>query len=226
MSILNSTFGDGRSPIFPENFTLPCEIPYKDIALWFLIPILIMLILLVLLKYKEFFLNKILGYKGKIGYIKIFFILDNKRLLEKLIKLDKYNNFHIRKRKYSLEKMQDFIIGYDKYNFPIFMYDKNFILPLTITKTKINRAIKEQLKITDTKEINAISMKLDSSILYTVYDKKLISDLYSISGSDEFKQKIIWIIIIIVGIIILWYTGILGMILSYLGIDISNTVAK
>jgi len=177
-----------------------------------------MLFLFVILKYRKFLMLK---YFSKRGYVKIFFRLDNKRILEKFIKLDKYNSFQIKKGKYTLEKLQDFIIGYDKNNFPIFMFDKNFILPLTITEKELTATIKKDLGITDSKKISALVMKLDSSILKTVYDKKLISDLYSVSGSEDFKRKMVMVIIGIVLLVILYYTGILSSLLSFVGINIA-----
>lgn len=193
---------------------------YKIFFFYSLLPVLIILIIIFIIKYKEFLINYILKIFGKRGYIKIFFRLTNKRIVEKYIKIDKFNCFKIGKRKYTLESMQDFIFGFDKNNFPIFLYDINFILPLTISRKKINAEIANQLKYIESDEINAISMTLDSSILYTVYDKKLMSDLYSISSGEDFRKKVTIAIIIIIAIIVLYYTGLLKEILSYVGIDL------
>jgi len=205
--------GDGVRRITNEFI---CKGSYMDFLYYFIIPIIIGLLLLIILRYKEEFTKLFLKYYSKSGYIRIFFIMPNKRLLDKLIKLDKFNNFNVGKRKYSLEKMYDFIIGYDKYNFPIFMYDFQFIMPLKISMTKVTEDIRQQLgDDLDEEDISAITLKIDSSILRTVYDKKLISDLYSISGDNTLKRNMIYIIggLILLGF--LYYTGYLEQILSY-----------
>ncbi len=99
------------------------------------------------------------------------------------------------------------------------MYDVNFILPLSITKEKLSKEIRLQLQITDIDKISALNLRLDSSILNLVYDRKLLSDLYSISSSSEFKQKLIWIILIMAGLVIAYYTGVLDWLLSFLGME-------
>lgn len=214
--------GDGISSVFTgDKSDIPCMLPFSTIFYYFLLPLLIGLIILLLLKYKTFVLNKFYYKKflGNKGYIKIILLLTNRRLKEQMVKLDKYNNFKIGKRTYSMEKVQNFIIGYDKNSIPVFMYDINFILPLRITKEKLTSEIKSQLDITEEKTINALTMKLDSSILNLVYDRKLLSDLYSISSSNEFKQKLIWVVIIMMGLAIAYYTGLLDWGLNFLGID-------
>ena len=118
-----------------------------------------------------------------------------------------------------MEKVTNFIIGYDKNSLPVFMYDVNFILPLSITKEKLSKEIRLQLQITDIDKISALNLRLDSSILNLVYDRKLLSDLYSISSSSEFKQKLIWIILIMAGLVIAYYTGVLDWLLSFLGME-------
>jgi len=221
-----SKLGDGITPILEKGKQIPCIITvehYKLFFYWFLLPLLLLFSIILLIKYRKIFIDKFLKFIGKRGYIRIFMILNNKKMRMKYVKLDMFNNFKIGKRKYTLEKLQDFIIAYDKNNFPIFLFDINFILPLTITKKKINAEIKKQLGYYEKDEINAISMKLDTSILYTVYDKKLISDLYSISGSDDMKKKLFWAVIIIVGLVILYYTGLLEIIMNFLGVDISQS---
>jgi len=189
--------------------------PYKDFFYYFFVPVIIMFILFIILLLKKriglFWEQK----KLKFGYIKILFIDTNKQIKIKLVKLDKFNKFEYKKGNYSLEKMQNFVLGYEK-NIPIFLYDKNFILPLVVTKRKIDIEIKKQLPTLKTAEISAINMTIEPQILKTVYDKKLLSDLYSISGSSEaFKTKIFWAIIGFTGLIILYYTGYLEKIISY-----------
>jgi hypothetical protein len=155
-------------------------------------------------------------------------LAQNKRMISKYIKLDSFNNFvfgAIKKRKYSLEKMQDFIIGYDRYNFPVFLYDVNFILPLKTTSKDITLEVCDQLgyKANEIDKISAITMLIDSSILYTVYDKKLISDLYTMSASGDTRKIIIYVVLGLIALLVLYYTGILQQILHMVGINISNT---
>lgn len=206
-----------------------CSIDFSYIFFYFFIPLLIMLLFILLIKFsipiqKRFYRIFLSG-----GYIKIMYIMPNKSIKFKLKKLDKFNTFNFKSKKYSLERMFNFIVGYDKYGFPIFMYDNSFILPLKITKKKLNTEIKNQIKdvqhIIDLKEqqdmISAFTMSIEPEILKTVYDKKLMSDLYSISGDDSFKKTLIWIGLIIALLLILYYTGLLEKIFLFLGIDVN-----
>ncbi|GAG92751.1 unnamed protein product, partial [marine sediment metagenome] len=93
-------------------------------------------------------------------------------------------------------------------------------------KEKVNTEIKRALQESGLKDdedlsekITAVGLKIDSNILYTVYDKKLLSDLYSVSKSSEFNEKLLWIIAIVIGLVIMYYTGILETLLGYLGIQ-------
>lgn len=214
-----------------------CNMKFDEILIYFLIPIIVILIFLLILKYKDFLLNLFYTKISKRGYIKILYRLPNMKIKEHFVKLDGYNNFTLgkgkNKRKYSLEKMYNFIFGYDKYNFPIFLYDYSFIFPLILTKTKINKKIVESLKEAGirqedikTEDISAVSMKIDSSILHTVYDKKLLSDLYTISKSSEIRDKIMWVLVITGLLIVAYYTGILEKVLAFLGIDLNATIPK
>lgn len=220
-------------------FDTVCNTNIMSVFYWFFLPLLIGLMILLLIKYKSYIMLNVFKIYAKSGYIRVWLILENRRIKSKLVKLDKFNNFVIKNRRYSLEKMYDFLLGYDKYGFPTFLYDYQFILPLYITKQKITSAIKDQLgEDIDTKSkdkngekdlklynnlISAIIMKLDSSILQTVYTKKLISDLYSISGDIDFKKKIVYVIIGIVLLIFLYYTGYLEILLSYVGLEMPQT---
>lgn len=152
--------------------------------------------------------------------------MPNKRIVSKLKKLDKFNTFKFKKRRYVLEKMHDFIIGYDKYGLPIFMYDNNFIIPMKITEKNINEQLRESLKesgleISDDL-ISEFTLKIQPSIFQIVYDKKLVSDLYSLSSGDEFKKTIMYIVIGFIILIVLYYTGLLAEILSFFGINMVN----
>lgn len=234
MAIYNITadfLGNGTGKIpnaISDVMTFSCSQNFFNIFIYFLLPLLIGLLLLIILKFKEEIKLKYLLYFSKRGYIRIWYITPNKKIIEHLKKLDKFNNFVFSNRKYNLEKMYNFLIGYDKYNFPIFMYDFNFILPLKVTKKDLDQEIIEQFNLDVIKDqakrdkcISQITLKMDSSILKTVYDKKLLSDLYSISkGSLELKQKIIYAVLIFAGLIILYYTGLLAKILAFVGIEI------
>lgn len=204
-----------------------CDLGINTVFKLIILPILCFLIFLILVRYKDFIMIKYLGVKSKLGYIKILFIKENKTIEEKLVKLDKYNTFNIGKRKFSLEKMHDFIIGYDKNSFPVFMYDIHFILPLKIERKTIDKFINDSVDMSGLdenkkiKRISQIIMAIDSTILKTVYDKKLMSDLYSIS-TDDSKTKRIMIFVILGAIIflILYYTGGLDKLLNILGVHI------
>ena len=216
-----------------------CNINVMTLFYFFMIPLLIGLLLIIFIRYKDYFMINVLKIYAKRGFIRIYMIQENRRIKPKLIKLDKFNNFKIKNRTYSLEKMFDFLLGYDKFGFPTFLYDYQFILPLYITKQKITDTIKHQLgdyideKSKDKKGninknvkddlISAISMKLDSSILNMVYTKKLISDLYSISGDVDFKKKLMIGLGIIALLIFLYYTGYLESILNMVGIEMPKS---
>jgi hypothetical protein len=199
-----------------------CELKGQDLFYYVLAPLLFGLILIWLMVFKESIRIKWFKYFGGKGYIRVMMKLENERVRSKIIKLDKFNNFNfpnVKSRLYSLEKMYNFVFGYDKYGFPIFLFDVNFILPLRIDNKTLTDEIKSQLGITEPEKISAVTMKLDSSIYHTVYDKKLISDLYSISGSDKWKEMLLWAGIIGFGLIVLYYTGLLDIILGTVGIN-------
>lgn len=203
-----------------------CGLNFTEYIYFFLLPLIFLILAILIFRYRDIIKIKYLGIKSGLGYVKILFIKENKKIKEKLVKLDKYNTFNIGNRKYSLEKMYDFIIGYDKNNFPVFMYNINFILPLKIEQTTITEDIKKSVNLsefTDKEKDNKISqiiMSIDSTILKTVYDKKLISDLYSISGDNSFKKILLYGGLAIVGFTILYYTGLLDKILNYLGVQL------
>lgn len=224
---ISELLGNGTGRIVTSvQETLQCKIGLEPIFWWFLLPLIILVFLLLLLRFKEEIKLKFMLYFSKRGYLRIMFILPNKKIKYKLKKLDKFNTFTIGKRKYNLDKMHDFIVGYDKYNFPIFMYDTNFILPLKVEKRIIDKHIEDNYDLEEiadevkNKMISQIILKIDSSILKTVYDRKLMSDLYSISAMDmAMRNKILIAVGIVVGFLILWWTGYLDVILSYLGLS-------
>ena len=207
--------GDGIEKIITSNAV--CRLDFEAMFWWFWFPVLLMLLMILLMKYKEEIRTKLMLAFSKQGYIRIYLIKENKKIVKKLVKLDSFNNFKIQKRKYNLEKMYDFLLGYDEHNFPVFLYDYQFILPLKITAKTVTKQIKEQLgaENLEDSQISALTMKLDSAILKTVYDKKLISDLYSISGDSNLRNKVFWAIVGGVVLILLWYTGYLDKIISY-----------
>jgi hypothetical protein len=199
-----------------------CELKGQDLFLYILAPILLGLILILLMLLRENIRIKWFKFFGSKGYIRVQMKLENERLISKIVKLDKFNNFKFptaKDRLYSLEKMYNFVFGYDRYGFPVFLYDVNFILPLKINNQNLTEEIKAQLNITDAETISAVSMKLDSSIYHTVYDKKLISDLYSISGSNEWKKQLVWVLLGVGALVVLYYTGLLGKLLEMVGVS-------
>jgi len=201
-----------------------CEIDSINLFYWFFVPIIIILILILIWKFKETIKFLIVSRLAKRGYIRIKYIMPNKRIIEKLKKLDKFNTFKFKKKRYVLEKMHDYIIGYDKYGIPIFMYDNNFIIPLKISKKAIDEQLKQSLKDSDIEVtddlISEFSLKIEPSIFQIVYDKKLISDLYSLSTGDDIKKMLIWVFGGIILLIFLYYTGLLAKILEFVGVKI------
>lgn len=225
-NISSSILGTGTGKI-KEVATWSCQQNFQNVFYYFLLPLLVGFFLLLLLKFKDEIKLKYLLYFSKRGYVRIWIIKENKKVVSKLKKLDKFNNFKIGKRKYNLEKMYDFLIGYDEYNFPIFMYDFNFILPLKVDKQTIDKHLEQQFDLEELEDnkkgdfISQLTMKIDSSILRIVYDKKLLSDLYSISKGDaDFKQKLIYGVLILFAFLVLYYTGWLERILEFVGVKI------
>lgn len=219
LNISSEILGDGITNIISKSTNYVCK-SNETLFYWFFLPIIIMLILILLLKFKEEIRIKYLLYFSKRGYVRIHYIKENKKLISKLKKLDKYNTFNFKNRKYVLEKMYDFLIGYDKYNFPIFMYDFQFILPMKIDKISIDKKICTDLgiKVNDKdapNKISQINMKIDSAILKLVYDKKLMSDLYSISKDSEFKKVLLYGIGGLVLLFFLYWTGYLEKLIDY-----------
>lgn len=197
-----------------------CKGNYLDFFLFVLLPIILVLILLFMLLFRNQLKTKFMLYFADRGYVRIWFLKENKKLISKLVKLDKYNMFDIKKRRYTLEKMHDFIIGYDEYNFPIFLYDHQFIIPLKIDKNKVNEIIKTQFNLEGVEPIeqdefiSQITMSIDSSILKLVYDKKLMSDLYSISKGSLIESRWFWVIVGVILLGFLYYTGYLEKIIN------------
>lgn len=198
-----------------------CDFKGFDLIYYLWLPLFLFMLLLLVILFRETIKIRLFRVFSTQGFIRIFMIMSNKRLVPKLIRLDKYNNFVfpiLKGKRYTLESMYDFIIGYDSFNFPIFMYDNNFIFPLKLDKRKVESEIQKQLNITDAEDISAVTMRIDPSVYNTVYEKKLLADLYSISPNTEFNQKLIYVGLIVVGIIILYYTGLLEKILSFVGV--------
>lgn len=205
---------------------LVCNAPLDTLFYYFFLPIIVILLLYVLMRYKEELIKKYYQFFSKRGYVKISYKLKNQRVIEKLVKVDSYNMFKIGKKKYNLDLMYDFIYGYDKYGFPIFLYDENFIMPLKVVRKKIDAQIEKDFNLSEVAEktkklekLSAVIMKIDPTILKTVYDKKLVSDLYAVTTADkDFKKLLFWGVIGVVGFLILYYTGYLEIILSYVGL--------
>lgn len=200
------------------------KIPANNYHLFFyqfLLPLMFCLIVFLYITFKvtidRFIKNKFANF----GYVQIWYIKTNRRINIKMIKLDEFGNFHIGKKRYSLERMYHFVIGYRE-NIPVFMYDSTFILPLVIEKKKIDDKIKAEYKkagidLKDT-DVSGISIKLEPQILELVYKKKLISDLYSSVKTND--SILLWILIAIGVIAVLYFTGALEPILNALGIHL------
>lgn len=204
------------------------KIPFDTIFYMFFLPIIACLILFLLVKFLPSIKKWFVKILGNFGFIEIWFINTNRRINVKMIKLDEFSNFSFKGGKYSLEKMSHFIVGY-KNNIPVFLYDRNFILPLVIQKQKINDEIRKQydklgLKLTDS-EVSAISIKLEPTILELVYSKKLISDLYSVVKDDKMEKMIIYVLIGCAVIGVLYYTGMLEKLLDMVGIHLTSSTA-
>jgi len=173
--------------------------------------ILLLLLLLVILKYKKFFMHLIRWNQARRGFVHIMYRLPNKRIVDKFKELDKYNNFKIKNCLHSLDKMHDYIFGFDKKNFPVFLYDKHFILPLKLDTKTINEELKSDYKIetgedlTKT-ELQVLKLKIDSSVLETVYDRKIIQDLYKEPLDKTYLFIVLGVVIAII-IIVLIVTG-------------------
>lgn len=230
---------DGKSLIhIPQPISnAVCSLTGTDIIWYLVIPLAIIALFMVF--HRQIFalfgskFNKTLA---KAGYIKILFVKPNKRLIETKIRLDMYNNFEIgnfitkkvKNRKFNLDKLWDFCIGYDKDNLPVFMFDYNFVLPLKIEQVEIEKSIKKSLveagmeEAEIEKKINAVMLKIDSQVLHLVYKKKLISDLYSTVKDSDMRKTMLYVIGGIILLVILYYSGILYELLKYVGLDVAS----
>lgn len=217
---------DSFIPIIKENTV--CNVDTYGIFLWWILPCLLFLIILLIIRNRNYFLVKWFKFQSQRGLIKIILRRENKNLKEFLVKIDTYGNFKFKKRRYTLENLQDFIIGYDKHKFPVFFYDYQFILPLEITKTKIDNELKKILKNMgipkkeQEEKISQFAMAINPAMLDLVYSRKLMSDLYSISRDENTKKILIFAIIGIALLIILYYTGLPESLLGFFGVDIST----
>jgi hypothetical protein len=166
------------------NVTCNSDNFYKILIMLFWIGVVILIYF-----FRKNILDKINNTKGNFGYIKIWMKFENQKIKEKLIKIDQFKNFEYKRGSYNLDKMQSFIYGYDSNNIPIFLYDKNFIIPLKVDKVKVTDEIKKSFddaKIEyDESDIQAIMLRIDSSTYNLAWNRKLMKDLYDISKSNK-----------------------------------------
>lgn len=159
-----------------------------------------LLLLILLIRYKDVFVRKFFQLRAKGGYIRVLMRLKNMHLKPLMVKLDVNNNFKhksLKDKMYALNNMHDYIIGYDNDGFPVFFYDEEFMLPWQITAMSINEKIRQDLNIPEDAEgsgkfIRAITMRISSGTLRTVYNRKLMSDIYNAVTGFNWK----WILII------------------------------
>ena len=190
---------------------------YVELFWYFLIPVAICIIGFIIMMHKRKISNWIESKYIQKGYVKVYMLSNSKRLTKKIKKLDKYSKFKLGKKAYSLDDMENFIFAYDKKNVPIFLYHTDFILPFTVQTQKLTDEIKNEFELDDEnkEEISAIKMRISSSILGMIYDKKLLSDLYDTTVSDNFKERMVYIVLAVLGLVIAYYTGILDRILEF-----------
>lgn len=202
--------------------------PYiNDIFMYIILPALVVCVLYFLIIYKKQFLvwkDKHLANKG---FIRIKVLQDNNHINTKMIKLDSYNNFTYKSKTYNLDKIQNYIIGYEN-NIPTILFYHKWIIPLMIRDINIEKTIVKDLgytaddlkslsesKITELKvKIKSIILKTDSTMLNLIYSKKLISDLYNVSMDNSMNPTLLKILIGGCGLALLWYTGYLDIILD------------
>lgn len=228
-NVTDSTVESGKEAIKNNTEIFPVLFNY------FFLPLIIGLILIIILKYNneiKIFINKKLSSHG---YVKIWVRMDNKDIKKKMVKLDEYNNFVFKKGKYNLDKMDSFIFGYEN-NIPIVIYNNNYFMPCEIdipnNEEEVIKDIREayidyteeEIKQITDKKINALRLKINPQIIKTIYDKKLVQDLYKVStAGNEFLVKYGFWILIGVGILFLYVTGYLEPILQeFLGIKLGG----
>ncbi len=197
-----------------------CDIGLETILYYFAIPVLIGMLFIIILLFKTKISDFFESLYIKRGHVRIIYITTNKQVKIKFKKVDKYSTFKWKKSRYDLEVLKQFIIGYYK-GAPVFLYDQNFILPLSIDDNTITKAIKEGYPdlpkeiIKMNEKISAIKMKINPNVLEMVYSRKLLSDLYSISRLDDaLRNKIFYVIVGVIILLVLWYTGYLQKLLD------------
>lgn len=193
----------------PASVCMPLDLPQVlGYGIWLLFLLLIFL-------FRKQIKNKIDHTKGNMGYIKVWVKLSNQKIKEKLIRVDEHNNFNFKKGKYNNSKLQDFVIGYDKNNIPIYFYNQGFVFPMKNVKVEITDKIKQKLIDADLphddETIQAFEYLIDANMFYTAWDRKLMRDLYDASkkvSMDMWK----WIAIGLIGvaIFIMVQTGTFG----------------
>lgn len=225
MDYTNFNFTVGTERINEITNSVICNMSslnYFDLFIYLIIPILITIFGLILLLNKEKFQKWIESKYISSGYIKILYVNNSKRGKYKILPLDKYKNFTFgtgkKKKMYSLQEMEKYIAWYDEKNTPVFLYKENFILPFIIDDISLTKQIKEEFELEDDidseSKIPALKMMLEPNVLNMIYDKKLLSDLYDTSVSDQFKEKLVWALLIGIGLIIAYYTGLIDKIFT------------
>jgi len=196
----------------------------KDLFLFFLLPLAVCLFLYLLISHSKKMLDLYYKLIGKRNFVFIGYLYPNSDLIIKKTFLDKFDNFKIKKKTYTLQDMKEFVIGYYQ-NTPFFLYDNNFILPLKKDRKTLEEEIILQYKLNDksleerVKTINAIMLKIKPNVLNMVYDNKLLHDLYmASSSSDLLNNPVIKYGLIALGLAVLYYTGLLDQIMKWLGI--------
>jgi len=216
--------------VSPKVTAWSCGFNFYVFFYLFLLPILLIILGIIAYVFRAKIKEKWTIFLLKNNFIKIKIINENKNIKTKYILLDKFNNFKLKNRKYCLEDINKYIIGYEK-GVPLLMFDKRFIFPLIVNemliekevlktmgfknKNDLNEEQKQKLK----ENISALYLSVDSSLLNIIYDKKLLDDLYNASGDDSLRKILIIAGIGILILIVLYYTGMLDQILGFLGVE-------
>ena len=187
---------------------------------YIILPSLVIMALYWLVTYKSNFMAWLDKVRGSRGYVRIKIMMDNNHIKTKMVKPDRFNNFALMGKTFNLDKIQNYILGYEN-NIPTILFHHKYMIPLMVRDMDIDAEILDSLGYTaddiaslDEKgienlkgKVKAISLRIDSTILNIVYTKKLISDLYSAVEDSGFNKSLLKWAVIGIGLFIAYKTG-------------------
>lgn len=197
---------------------------FKVIGVYLLIPLCLTIILFLIFLYQKQIKDFLVKRFGNIGYVKIWIRQNNWEIKRKLKKVDKFGMFEHNKGKYNLYNLEKYILCYEN-NIPVVLFFESHIFPVVVNNKQPDEQMKEDLKqiynyddIEDNREkdrvmnelqqeLNELKLQTNPKIVKSIFDNKLLQDLYNVSVGKKLDKRVFFAILIVVAIIFLALTG-------------------